>query len=55
MQFHGDSNVHGGGISVVGALRLVDVVVGMDGIFGAQLSAKNLDGLKMKQGIHKRI
>ena len=31
LNLHGDSNVHGRGESVIGALTSVDVIVGMDG------------------------
>jgi len=44
LDLHGDSNVHGRGKSVVGALTSVDVIVGMDGRFRPQLSPKNLNG-----------
>ncbi len=33
--FQGDRDVHGGGVRVVRALRLVDVVVGMHRALGA--------------------
>ena len=40
----GHRDVHGRGVGVVGALALVDVVVGVDGRLGAQLAAHQLDG-----------
>ena len=40
----GHRDVHGRGVCVVGALALVDVVVGVDGRLGAQLAAHQLDG-----------
>src|SRR5260370_27787425 len=40
----GGGDVHGGGKRVVGGLRHVDVVVRMDGLLAAQLSAGNFDG-----------
>src|SRR5205085_9930803 len=37
-------DVHGGGEGVVGRLRLVDVVVGLDRLLAAHLTAGQLDG-----------
>src|SRR6266699_1902023 len=42
--FRGGGDVHGRGEGVVGRLRHVDVVVGMDGLFGPHFAAGNLDG-----------
>ena len=44
MYLHGCGDVHGGGVGVVTALRLVHVIVGMDRGLAAQLSAQQLDG-----------
>lgn len=44
MYVNSHSDMHSRGISVIGALRLVDVVVGMDRRFGAQFAAQDLDG-----------
>ena len=43
-RFHGGSDMHGGGKSVVGRLRHVHVVVGVNGLLGAHLATSNLDG-----------
>ena len=40
----GDGDVHGRGVRVVAALRLVDVVVGVDRLLGAELPAHDFDG-----------
>ena len=45
MDFNGDGDVHGCGVGVVGALRFVHVVVGMDWIFGPELTTKDFDSL----------
>jgi hypothetical protein len=42
--FRGRGDVHGGGEGVVGRLRHVDVVVGMNGLFAAHDAAGNFDG-----------
>src|SRR2546425_5308367 len=42
--FRGGSDVHGGGKGVVGGLRHIDVVIGMNGLFAAHDSAGNFDG-----------
>ena len=44
MNVNGDCDVHGGGIGVVGALRLVDVVVWMHRCLGSQFAAQDLNG-----------
>uniref|UniRef100_A0A6B0VA16 Uncharacterized protein n=1 Tax=Ixodes ricinus TaxID=34613 RepID=A0A6B0VA16_IXORI len=44
VDLHGNRNVHGCRVRVVGALALVDVVVGVDGALAAQLAAEDLDG-----------
>ena len=44
MDLHGGGDVHGGGVGVVAALRLIHVIVGMDRGLAAQLSAQQLDG-----------
>lgn len=44
MDLQGNSDVHGRGVRVVGALGLVDVVVGMDGLLRPQAAAHDLDG-----------
>src|SRR2546427_4988106 len=42
--FRGSGDVHGRGKRVVGGLRHVDVVVGMNGLFAAHDAAGNFDG-----------
>ncbi len=44
MDFEHNSDVHGRGVGVVRALRLVDVVVRVDGALRAELAAQDLDG-----------
>lgn len=44
MDLHGYSDVHGRRVGVVGALRLVDVVVGVNGLLRAEAAAHDLDG-----------
>ena len=44
MYLHSGGDVHGGGVGVVAALALVDVIVGVDGRLAAELSAEQLDG-----------
>merc|ERR1719450_387055 len=44
MDLHGRGDVHGGGVGVVTALALVDVVVGVDWGLAAQLAPQQLDG-----------
>lgn len=41
---HDSGNVHDGGEGVVGRLRHVDVIIGVDGGLGAQLAAEHLNG-----------
>src|SRR5260370_5109624 len=43
-RFRGGGNVHGGGKGVVGGLRHVDVVVGIDGLLAAHDAAGDFDG-----------
>ena len=45
MDFNSHGDVHGRGVGVVGALRFVHVVVGVDGIFGSELTTKDFDSL----------
>ena len=42
--FLGAGDMHGGGIGVVGRLAHIDVIVGMDGLFGAHNPAQHFDG-----------
>ena len=42
--FRGGGDVHGGGKGVVGGLRHVDVVVGMNGLLAAHFAAGDFDG-----------
>ena len=49
MDFYGHGNVHGRGVGVVGALRFVHVVVGMDWIFGPELTTKDFDSLRQTE------
>ena len=39
-----NGNVHCRGESVIGALRHVHMIIGMDGGFGAQFTSKNFNG-----------
>src|SRR5207245_7014373 len=43
-RFRGGGDVHGGGKRIIGGLRHVDVVVGMNGLFAAHFAAGNFDG-----------
>ena len=44
MDLQGCGDVHGGGVGVVTALRLVHVIIRMDRGLAAQFSAQQLDG-----------
>lgn len=44
VDLNGSGNVHGSGEGVVGGLGHVDVVVGVDGLLGAELTSQKLDG-----------
>ena len=44
VDLHGGGDVHGGGVGVIAALALVDVVIGVDRGLAAQLPAQQLDG-----------
>jgi hypothetical protein len=50
-------DVHDGGEAVVGRLAAIDVVVGMDGVLRAELSAEHLDGAVGDHlvGVHVRL
>ena len=44
MDFQGNSDVHGRGVGVVGALRLVDMVVRVNRLLGPEATSHDLDG-----------